>query len=175
MDAHPPDGLFRRAVGLTQVPQFHRQRKKRKAAGGESYNHRRLCETVRTAKGRRQRVVAGSGKLDEKDIRSGGWDDIESLLSGKRWIGRRRPASWWRHGFARRAANWRLPRDGMRTALEDLLGVDKERINNVRLYPGLDTCRKVLPPKNFLFSKSFSATPFLLHFHKQTCSFHREF
>ena len=58
-------------------------RKKRKVAGGESYDYWSLCETVRTAKGPRQRVVAGLGKLDEEDIRSGGWEDIESLLGGK--------------------------------------------------------------------------------------------
>ena len=59
-------------------------RKKRKVAGGESYDYWSLCETVRTAKGPRQRVVAGLGKLDEEDIRSGSWEDFESLLSGKR-------------------------------------------------------------------------------------------
>lgn len=179
-------------------------RKKRKVAGGESYDYWSLCETVRTAKGPRQRVVAGLGKLDEKDIRSGGWDDIESLLSGKRsprsrqqGLGERAEraesqwervnigavsvervrefgsvylplALWHRLGLnkllgevmepGREKVDWptvasvlvaaRFCAQGSelaiaegwyeKTALEDLLGVDKERINDDRLYRGLD-------------------------------------
>lgn len=58
-------------------------RKKRKKAGGEVYEYWSLCETVRTAKGPRQRVVASLNKLDEEEVRGGGWDDIEGLLSGR--------------------------------------------------------------------------------------------
>jgi transposase len=50
--------------------------------GGESYDYWSLCRTVRTEKGPRQQVVASLGKLDEEQVRSGGWDDIEALLSG---------------------------------------------------------------------------------------------
>lgn len=57
-------------------------RKKRKRAGGETYDYWSLCETIRTAKGPRQRVVATLGKLDDEEVRSGGWEDIESLLRG---------------------------------------------------------------------------------------------
>ena len=55
----------------------------RKKDGGEVYEYWNLCETVRTAKGPRQRVVASLCKLDEEEVRSGGWEDIEGLLSGR--------------------------------------------------------------------------------------------
>jgi transposase len=42
-----------------------------------------LCETVRTERGPRQRVVASLGKLSEEDL-AAGWDDIEALLDGRR-------------------------------------------------------------------------------------------
>jgi len=58
-------------------------RKKRKKAGGEVYEYWSLCETVRTAKGPRHRLVASLCKLDEEEVRSGGWEDIEGLLSGR--------------------------------------------------------------------------------------------
>jgi transposase len=59
-------------------------RKKRKVVRGESYEYWHLCESVRTGKGPRQRVVASLCKLDEKEVCSGGWEDIEELLSGKK-------------------------------------------------------------------------------------------
>ena len=59
-------------------------RKKRKVAGGESYEYWSLCRTVRTAKGPRQEVVACLGKLDEEEVRSGGWEDVEDLLAGRK-------------------------------------------------------------------------------------------
>ena len=58
-------------------------RKKRKRAGGEVYEYWSLCETVRTAKGPRQRVVASLHKLGEEEVSEGGWGDIEGLLSGR--------------------------------------------------------------------------------------------
>jgi hypothetical protein len=58
-------------------------RKKRKRAGGEVYEYWSLCETVRTAKGPRQRVVASLHKLGEAEVSEGGWGDIEGLLSGR--------------------------------------------------------------------------------------------
>lgn len=42
-----------------------------------------LCRTVRTAKGPRKEVVACLGKLDEEEVRSGGWEDVEDLLAGR--------------------------------------------------------------------------------------------
>lgn len=50
---------------------------------GYSYSH--LCETVRTARGPRQRVVASLGKLDESEAAGlrDGWDELPALLRGE--------------------------------------------------------------------------------------------
>ena len=58
-------------------------RKNRKRFDGEIYEYWTLCETVRTERGPRQRVVASLGKLSEEDL-AAGWDDIEALLDGRR-------------------------------------------------------------------------------------------
>lgn len=57
-------------------------RKNRKRFDGELYEYWTLCETVRTERGPRQRVVATLGKLTEEDL-SAGWEDIEALLEGR--------------------------------------------------------------------------------------------
>jgi transposase len=58
-------------------------RRHRKQAKGETYEYWTLCESVRTAAGPRQRVVATLGKLDEKESgEEGGWDQIDALLEG---------------------------------------------------------------------------------------------
>ena len=58
-------------------------RKNRKRFAGEVYEYWTLCETVRTERGPRQRVVASLGKLTKEDIEAG-WDDLEALLDGRR-------------------------------------------------------------------------------------------
>lgn len=60
-------------------------RRKTKSARGVGYSYWHLCETVRTARGPRQRVVASLGKLDQTDLTGlrGGWDDLRSLLRGE--------------------------------------------------------------------------------------------
>lgn len=58
-------------------------RKNRKRFDGEVYEYWTLCETVRTERGPRQRVVASLGKLRDEDIKAG-WEDIEALLDGRR-------------------------------------------------------------------------------------------
>jgi transposase len=60
-------------------------RRKTKSARGIGYSYWHLCETVRTARGPRQRVVASLGKLDQADVDGlrGGWDDLRSLLRGE--------------------------------------------------------------------------------------------
>ena len=192
-----PGGSFWETAGMFL-------RKKRKKAGGESYDYWSLCETVRTAKGPRQRVVATLGKLDEEEIRRGGWEDIEGLLGGRRvervrqmefghgpeparprWekvdvgavsVERVREfgevylplALWHRLGLGkllkelvgpgREKVGWETVASVLvaarfcsqrselgiaegwyeKTALEDLLGVDKGRINDDRLYRALD-------------------------------------
>lgn len=57
-------------------------RKNRRRVGGKLYEHWTLCESVRTERGPRQRVVATLGKLAEDDLQAG-WDDIEALLEGR--------------------------------------------------------------------------------------------
>lgn len=57
-------------------------RKNRRRVGGELYEYWTLCESVRTERGPRQRVVATLGKLAEDDLQAG-WDDIEALLEGR--------------------------------------------------------------------------------------------
>ena len=58
-------------------------RKNRKRFDGVAYEYWTLCETLRTERGPRQRVVASLGKLTEEDI-EGGWEDLEALLDGRR-------------------------------------------------------------------------------------------
>lgn len=58
-------------------------RKNRKRFDGEVYEYWTLCESVRTERGPRQRVVATLGKLTDEDLEAG-WDDIEALLEGRR-------------------------------------------------------------------------------------------
>jgi hypothetical protein len=60
-------------------------RRKTKSARGVGYSYWHLCETVRTACGPRQRVVASLGKLEQTDLAGlrGGWDDLGALLRGE--------------------------------------------------------------------------------------------
>ncbi len=56
----------------------------RKVADDVSYDHWTLCESHRTANGRRQRVVATLGKLDSSDLADDtGWNDLTALLEGR--------------------------------------------------------------------------------------------
>jgi len=59
-------------------------RRKTKSVRGVGYSYWHLCQTVRTARGPRQRVVASLGKLDEAQCAglTGGWDDLSALLRG---------------------------------------------------------------------------------------------
>lgn len=57
-------------------------RKNRKRVDGELYEYWTLCESVRTERGPRQRVVATLGKLTDEDL-AGGWDELEALLDGR--------------------------------------------------------------------------------------------
>jgi hypothetical protein len=61
-------------------------RRKDKQSRGVGYSYWHLCETVRTARGPRQRVVASLGKLDEAQVAGlqGGWEDLPALLRGAR-------------------------------------------------------------------------------------------
>jgi hypothetical protein len=59
-------------------------RRHRKHIAGETYEYWTLCESVRTAAGPRQKVVANLGKLTGEEPRAeAGWDQLEALLDGR--------------------------------------------------------------------------------------------
>ena len=62
---------------------LRKNRKNRKNRDGGLYEYWILCESVRTERGPRQRVVATLGKFAEEGFHAG-WDDIEALLDGRR-------------------------------------------------------------------------------------------
>lgn len=64
-------------------------RRMSKRAGGERYDYWALCESVRTSKGPRQRIVATLGKLDVDEAYAG-WDQVDALLEGREPRGRAR-------------------------------------------------------------------------------------
>jgi transposase len=187
---------------------FLRRNKKRK--GGADYDYWTLVESVRTARGPRQRVVASIGKLPGLDREERiGWDEIGRILSGRArpvpglFDQPEEPPSWatvdlngvrverlryfgdvylglllWnRLGFAgfcreqmrsgREEVPWSImaailvlarfcaPSSELqiaeswygKTALEDLLGVSSDKIDEDRLYRALDV---LLPYKDEL-------------------------
>ena len=64
------------------ISMFLRRNKKRK--GGTDYDYWTLVESVRTARGPRQRVVATIGKLPGFDREERiGWEEIGRILAGK--------------------------------------------------------------------------------------------
>lgn len=181
-----------------------------KSIDGEGYGYWSLVESIRTARGPRQRIVATIGKLPglDKEERIG-WEEISRILSGKSTHQgsllekTEEPPSWatvdinrvrverlrnfgdiylglllWQQlGFAdfcrehmiagRETIPWSVmaciltiarfcsPSSELqiadswyeKTALDDLLGVPVERINDDRLYRALDT---LLPHKDAL-------------------------
>ena len=71
-------------------------RRNRRKHGGELYEYWTLVESVRTARGPRQRVVATLGKLpslDQEEQR--GWEEVARLLDGRE-AGRRTLEMWMR-------------------------------------------------------------------------------
>ena len=59
-------------------------RKKRKIVRGESYEYWNLCESIRTERGPRQRVVASLCKMDDEEVRQGGWEKIGEFRDVRR-------------------------------------------------------------------------------------------
>jgi hypothetical protein len=140
-------------------------RKNRKRFEGEVYEYWTLCETVRTERGPRQRVVASLGKFTEEEL-SAGWDELEALLDGRKPAPRQRHFGEAHNPTAKpapateaeaEAPGWELAAVltvgkfcgqvselGIaeqwygRTALEDLCGIPVESINDDRLYRALD-------------------------------------
>jgi len=188
-------------------------RKKVRRKGGERYESWALVESVRTARGPRQRTVARLGKLPGLDQEERvGWEEIGRILDGK--PGREadlfrgaepEPPEWarvdlkrvrverlrhfgdvylglalWRRlglhlffdsvmdegheeigwseiGCVLGVARFCAPSSELRiaegwyarTALEDLLGIPQEKVNDDRLYRGLDA---LLPHRDELFA-----------------------
>ena len=60
-------------------------RRKNKSSRGVGYSYWSLCQTYRTERGPRQRVVASLGKLDDPEATglAQGWPDLSALLSGE--------------------------------------------------------------------------------------------
>jgi len=60
-------------------------RRQRKSVDGTVYDYWTLCESVRTDRGPRQRIVAHLGKLTPREARAAaaGWKDFEALLEGQ--------------------------------------------------------------------------------------------
>ncbi len=60
------------------------RRHRKRAENGESYEYWSLCESVRTERGPRQRVVATLGKLTGPTPgEEAGWEELEALLEGR--------------------------------------------------------------------------------------------
>ena len=110
-------------------------RRHRKEAGREDYQYWSLVKTVRTARGPRHQIVARLGKLDGAEVQAArlmppghkevGWDVVSCILTLGRFCAQPNELS----------PAERCYED---TALEDLLGVPMEKINDARLYRGLD-------------------------------------
>jgi transposase len=66
-------------------------RRQRKSVDGIAYEYWTLCESVRTDRGPRQRIVANLGKLTPREVRAAGvgWKDLEALLEGRAVCGAR--------------------------------------------------------------------------------------
>jgi len=112
-------------------------RKNRKRFDGEVYEYWTLCESVRTERGPRQRVVACLGKFTEEDL-SAGWEDIEALLDGRRPTPKQKDL-FDANAFREEEAGWELAEGWYaRTALEDLSGIPVSAVNDDRLYRALD-------------------------------------
>ncbi len=185
-------------------------KRNRRKRGGETYEYWTLVESIRTADGPRQRVVAALGKLPGLDVEARvGWEHIRDILDGRlcqqnllqqapeppRWatvdtsrmrVERLRRfgevylgLALWRRlkldaffaeamGPGREEIGWGTmacilvlarfcaPSSELRiadfwygkTALDDLLGVPPEKVNDDRLYRALDA---LLPHKDALF------------------------
>ena len=93
-------------------------RKNRKRRDGELYEYWTLCESVRTERGPRQRVVATLGKLAEEDFHAG-WDDIEALLDGRRPSSRQPDLTLGVSGPESKSSAWELA---------DLSGIEVGRV-----------------------------------------------
>ena len=102
-------------------------RRNRKRKNGASYEYWTLVESVRTARGPRQRIVATLGKLPglDEDER-GGWEEIGRLLDGR--SGEEDPQGDWLAEAAATPPEW---------AKVNLSGVRVERVREFgKVYVG---------------------------------------
>lgn len=119
----------------------------RRRAGGEDYEYWTLTRTVRTARGPRHQTVAHLGKLDEREQRANGWNDLEAMLDGRAVA--TQPGLPWAEGRDQGSVTplWRRV---------DVRGVRVERVRQFgRVYLGLalwrrlglhETLRALMPP-----------------------------
>ena len=109
-------------------------RRNRRTIDGETYDYWTLCQTVRTANGPRQQIVATLGKEPGLESRSRhGWEDVADLLEG------RAPAVQGRLGEPLEAA---APRP--QWAQVDVRGVRVERVRDFgREYLALSLWRRL--------------------------------
>lgn len=82
-------------------------RKNRKRVDGECYEYWTLCESVRTERGPRQRIVASLGKLTDEEVNTG-WDDLDALLEGRKPVGRQMRLSQAADPQPRESAGWQM-------------------------------------------------------------------
>ena len=107
-------------------------RRNRRRKDGETYEYWTLVESVRTARGPRQRVVATLGKLPgvDEDERTG-WDEIARLLDG-------------RPGIATQPDLFRDTPEAPRWACVNLSGVRVERVREFgKVYVALALWRRL--------------------------------
>lgn len=84
-------------------------RRHRKVVDEVSYDYWSLCESVRTAAGPRQRVVATLGKLTADEARpDAGWEDWQALLEGRRAARQMRLGEQPAHAAAVNSARWEV-------------------------------------------------------------------
>ena len=112
-------------------------RRHRKKAGGEFYESWTLCESVRTAHGPRQRIVATLGKLEDaaaETATEAGWEELEALLEGRPRSPRQLPL----------APPGSVPPEGPRWEQVDLRGVRVEHARDFgEVYLGLALWRRL--------------------------------
>ena len=106
-----------------------------KRAGGEDYEYWTLARTVRTARGPRHQTVAHLGKLDEREQRANGWNDLEAMLDG-RAVTTQAPLPWSDgKGHGSESPLWRRV---------NVRGVRVERVRQFgRVYLGLALWRRL--------------------------------
>ena|GEM_PF-1084206 len=111
-------------------------RRKSKHARGVGYSYWHLCETVRTARGPRQRIVASLGKLDQAQVSSlkAGWDNLPAGRETVAWA--QVAALLTIARFCAQPSELGVADET--TALDELLGVDPALVNDARLYRALD-------------------------------------